>query len=144
MPWILYAVSSLSDWTSEYYFYTCMPLIPSVINSQSLLGRKALEVQLQRIGILEPNNTIQQFESLEEKFKLCMGSIHFVFICGSQWNTCSSIFSLHNKLWTWKIQTRSTSYPRNGYGKFLPPVCYLYDHICSDVYFQCGLIMEII
>ena len=38
---------------------------------QSLLGRKALEVQLKRIGIFEENNTIQQFEDLEEKFKFC-------------------------------------------------------------------------
>lgn len=48
----------------------CIDCLDRTNVTQSLLGRKALEVQLQRIGILEPNNTIQQFESLEEKFKL--------------------------------------------------------------------------
>lgn len=48
---------------------------------QSLLGRKALEVQLQRIGVFEENNTVAQFEGLEEKFKYCMNPFLNTWFC---------------------------------------------------------------
>jgi hypothetical protein len=47
----------------------CIDCLDRTNVTQSLLGRKALEVQLQRIGIFEPNNKVTQFEGLEEKFK---------------------------------------------------------------------------
>lgn len=45
-----------------------------LFNTQSLLGRKALEVQLQQIGVFEPNNTVAQFVGLEEEFKFSMNA----------------------------------------------------------------------
>lgn len=47
----------------------CVDCLDRTNVTQSLLGRKALEVQLKRIGIFEENDTIEQFEDLEEKFK---------------------------------------------------------------------------
>ncbi|KAG0593154.1 hypothetical protein M758_1G301500 [Ceratodon purpureus] len=47
----------------------CIDCLDRTNVTQSLIGRKALEVQLERIGIFEPNNTIAQFEDLETKYK---------------------------------------------------------------------------
>jgi hypothetical protein len=42
-----------------------------IVVVQSLLGRKALEMQLQRIGVFEASECIQPQDQLDEKFKLC-------------------------------------------------------------------------
>jgi hypothetical protein len=47
----------------------CIDCLDRTNVTQSLLGRKALEVQLQRVGVFDEYNTIAQFEGLEEKFK---------------------------------------------------------------------------
>ncbi|XP_024372044.1 phosphoinositide phosphatase SAC6 [Physcomitrium patens] len=47
----------------------CIDCLDRTNVTQSLLGRKALEAQLQRIGIFESTNTVAQFEALEAKFK---------------------------------------------------------------------------
>lgn len=50
-----------------------------MFNAQSLLGRKALEVQLQRIGIFDSTNTFAEFKDFEGKVKFC--KISFISVC---------------------------------------------------------------
>jgi hypothetical protein len=49
----------------------CIDCLDRTNVTQSLLGRKALEMQLQRIGVFEASECIQPQDQLDEKFKLC-------------------------------------------------------------------------
>ncbi|KAH9556250.1 hypothetical protein CY35_07G017100 [Sphagnum magellanicum] len=48
----------------------CIDCLDRTNVTQSLLGRKALEMQLQRIGVFEASECIQPQDQLDEKFKL--------------------------------------------------------------------------